>query len=147
MHLDGEKHRFHLGSTGPTIDQLTASQLISSGFRIVGDVLDEAPEGMISAHRNGGSLEKGVADTALFESVDEDSLLSIYWRARIDDLRVREDKDAISWLEKQTFGTQLGASGICTNHLQKIPLFQLLAQRYIHFQRIVMVHGLCLVRR
>jgi len=89
------------GIPGPTVDPLTASQLISSGFRIVGDMLDEPPEGMISAHRNGGSLEKGVADTALFESIDEDSLLSIYWRARIDDLRVREDKDAISWLERQ----------------------------------------------
>ena len=43
----------------------TSSQLLLSGFRIVGDMLDEAPEGLILAHRNGGSLEKGVANITL----------------------------------------------------------------------------------
>ena len=89
------------GIPGQTVDLFTSSQLLLSGFRIVGDMLDEAPEGLTLAHRNGGSLEKGVADITQFESADEDSLVSIYWRARIDDLRVREDKDAISWLENQ----------------------------------------------
>ena len=89
------------GVPGQIIDQYTASQLISSGFLIVGDSLEEAPKGLILAKRNGASLEKGVADKSLIESADEDSLTSIYWRARIDDLRVREDKDFMSWLEEQ----------------------------------------------
>mgnify|MGYP001173504814 FL=1 len=91
------------GVPGQTIDQTTTSQLLSSGFKIVGDMLDDAPEGLISVKRNGASLEKGVADTSLIESIDDDSLISIYWRARIDDLRVREDKNVISWLEEQDF--------------------------------------------
>ena len=64
-------------------------------------MVEEAPEGLDIAIRNGASLEKGVADRGLIESAEEDSLVSIHWRARIGDLRVREDKDVISWLEEQ----------------------------------------------
>tara|TARA_B100000029_G_scaffold228651_2_gene226323 strand:+ start:1401 stop:2498 length:1098 start_codon:yes stop_codon:yes gene_type:complete len=89
------------GIPGQSLDEVTAEQLISSGFMIVGDKLSEVPDGLILASRYGASLEKGVANNSLIESAEEDTLVSIYWRARIDDLRVREDKDAISWLEEQ----------------------------------------------
>lgn len=89
------------GINSESIDQETAQTLINSGFQIVGDLLPDAPEGLIVVQRNGASLEKGVADKKLLESAIEDSLVSIHWRARIDDLRVREDKDVISWLEDQ----------------------------------------------
>ena len=89
------------GISGQNLDEETAEQLTVSGFMIVGDMLSDVPEGLISVTRNGASLEKGVADTSLIQSAEEDTLVSIYWRARIDDLRVREDKDAIAWLEQQ----------------------------------------------
>ena len=89
------------GISGQTLDEVTAEQLTSYGFMIVGDMLSDVPEGLILANRNGASLEKGVANISLIESAEEDTLVSIYWRARIDDLRIREDKDAISWLEQQ----------------------------------------------
>ena len=86
------------------LDDETAEQLASSGFMIVGDKLSETPtNGLILAPRITTSMEKGVADTSLIESAEEDALVSIYWRARIDDLRVREDKDAIAWLENQPY--------------------------------------------
>ena len=37
----------------------------------------------------------------LLESAEEDSLVSIWWRARVDDIKVREDKDLMTWLEEQ----------------------------------------------
>ena len=89
------------GISGQSLDDATAEQLPSSGFMIVGDKLSEAPDDLILVTRNGASMEKGVADTSLIESAEADTLVSIYWRARIDDLRVREDKDAIAWLEEQ----------------------------------------------
>jgi len=91
------------GISGSSLDEATAQQLTSAGFLIVGDMISEAPEGLILAIRNGASLEKGVANTSLIQSAEEDTLVSIYWRARIDDLRVREDKDAIAWLEEQPY--------------------------------------------
>jgi len=89
------------GINAPIVDAQTGNALINSGFQIVGDLVVEAPEGLSIAVRNGASLEKGVADKSLIESAEEDSLISIHWRARIEDLRVREDKDFISWLEEQ----------------------------------------------
>jgi hypothetical protein len=89
------------GINSAFVDAKTGNSLINSGFQIVGDMVSEAPEGLSIAVRNGASLEKGVADKSLIASAEEDSLISIHWRARIDDLRVREDKDVISWLEEQ----------------------------------------------
>ena len=89
------------GIPGDSLDQGTADSLISAGFEIVGDGLGEVPAGLSAMERNGGSLEKGASDITLLESAEEDSLLSIYWRARVDDLRIREDKEAISWIENQ----------------------------------------------
>ncbi len=92
------------GVTETFLDDETAEQLASSGFMIVGDKLSEPPSnGLILAPRITTSMEKGVANTSLIESAEEDTLVSIYWRARIDDLRVREDKDAIAWLENQPY--------------------------------------------
>ncbi len=91
------------GIPGQNLDETTAEQLTSAGFLIAGDMLSEVPKGLIMVTRNGASLEKGVADTSLIESAEEDTLVSIYWRARIDDLKVREDKDAIAWLEEQPY--------------------------------------------
>ena len=89
------------GIEGSSIDPNTADSLLDSGFIIVGDTLEEVPEGLVSMERNGGSLEKGVADIALLESAEENSLVSIHWRARIGDFRVRDDAEVISWLEDQ----------------------------------------------
>ena len=92
------------GIPGQILDDSTAEQLASSGFMIVGGKLSETPSnGLILAPETTTSMEKGVADMSLIESAEEDTLLSIYWRARIDDLRVREDKDAIAWLEEQPY--------------------------------------------
>ncbi len=89
------------GVPGATVDQDTAESLLESGFRIVGDMISEAPDELLVVNRNGGSLEKNSANIDLLESAEKDSLVSIWWRARIEDLKLREDKDAMSWLEEQ----------------------------------------------
>ena len=95
-----------------SLDDDTAEQLSSSGFMIVGShwkddtIIDEGsllPSNLILASGIVTSMEKGATNTNRIESADEDTLVSIYWRARIDDLRVREDKDAIAWLEEQPY--------------------------------------------
>ena len=92
------------GIPGQILDNSTADQLASSDFMIVGGKFSQIPSnGLILAPQTTTSMEKGVANTSLIESAEEDTLVSIYWRARIDDLRVREDKDAISWLEGQPY--------------------------------------------
>jgi hypothetical protein len=82
-----------------TID--TISSLKESGFLIIGDNLNTETDDFFVIQRNGGSLEKNVADISLLESAEKDSLVSIYWEARIFDLKVREDKPAIEFLEDQ----------------------------------------------
>ncbi|HJM12913.1 MAG TPA: hypothetical protein QF641_00250, partial [Candidatus Thalassarchaeaceae archaeon] len=89
------------GIPGDSLDRGTANSLLDAGFEIVGDGIGDLPSGLSAMERNGGSLEKGASDITLLESAEEDSLLSVYWRARVDDLRIREDKEAISWLESQ----------------------------------------------
>lgn len=83
------------------IDNSTISSLKESGFIILGDNLETDVGDMFVIQRNGGSLEKNSADINLLDSADKDSLVSIYWEARIFDLKVREDKDAIDFLENQ----------------------------------------------
>ena len=95
------KNPISFGIDSEVIGSEIGDSLKSSGFQIVGDMVKEAPEGLNIAISNGASLEKGVADKDLIESSEEDSLVSVHWRARIGDLRVREDKDVISWLEEQ----------------------------------------------
>ena len=95
------KNPISFGMDSEVIGLEVGDSLKSSGFQIVGDMVKEAPEGLNIAISNGASLEKGVADKDLIESSEEDSLVSVHWRARIGDLRVREDKDVISWLEEQ----------------------------------------------
>ena len=94
------KNPISFGMDSEVIGSEVGESLKSSGFQIVGDKVKEAPEGLNIAISNGASLEKGVADKDLIES-SEDSLVSVHWRARIGDLRVREDNDVISWLEEQ----------------------------------------------
>ena len=89
------------GILGEEVDSATADALMDAGFEIVGDLLSQAPDGLTAMTRNGASLEQGVANQDLLESADEHSLVSIYWRARMDDLKLREDKDVMSWLEQQ----------------------------------------------
>ena len=95
------KEPISFGIKSNFLDPTTVNQLIESGFLIVGDSLETEAEGLVSFSRNGGSLEKGVADIGILESAEKDSLISVYWRARVGDLRVRDDPDAISWLESQ----------------------------------------------
>ncbi len=89
------------GIPGRVVDETTSQSLLDSGFVIVGDMITEAPEELEVYSRNGGSLEKNSANLGLLESAEQDTLVSIWWRARIDDLKLREDKDVISWLEGQ----------------------------------------------
>ncbi len=89
------------GIEGEFLDQNTANSLVDAGFEIAGDRISTENELITLMHRNGASLEKGATDRELLESAEEDTLVSIFWRARIDDLRVREDKELISWLEGQ----------------------------------------------
>tara|TARA_B100000927_G_scaffold165111_1_gene132970 strand:- start:650 stop:1753 length:1104 start_codon:yes stop_codon:yes gene_type:complete len=89
------------GIEADKLTQDTVASLLDSGFVIVGDSLKEVPDELVSMVRNGGSLEKGVADIGLLESAEADSLVSIHWRARVGDFRVRDDADVISWLEDQ----------------------------------------------
>ena len=79
----------------------TISSLLSSGFLILGDNLKTNTDDFFIIQRNGGSLEKNMANISLLESAERDSLISIYWEARIFDLKVREDKPAIELLENQ----------------------------------------------
>jgi len=95
------KNPISFGIDSEVIDSEIGDSLKESGFQIVGDLVEEAPEGLSIAIRNGASLEKGVADKTLIESAEDDSLVSVHWRARIGDLRVREDKAVISWIEEQ----------------------------------------------
>ena len=89
------------GIEGDSLDQNTSNSLINAGFEIVGDELSGSSDGIVMMHRNGASLEKGASAKDLLQSIEEDTIVSIYWRARVDDLRIREDKDLISWLEQQ----------------------------------------------
>ncbi|MDP7002620.1 MAG: hypothetical protein QF911_03505 [Candidatus Thalassarchaeaceae archaeon] len=78
----------------------TESAIIDAGFEIVGDG-SVVGNGLQFFPINGGTLEKNVANVSRLESAQQDAIVSIGWIARIHDLRVREDKDAISWLEQQ----------------------------------------------
>ncbi len=95
------KNPVSFGINGDHIDESTASSLLSSGFMIVGDMIENTPDGLTPYNRNGGSMEKNSANTQLLESAEEDTLVSIWWRARVDDIKVREDKNLISWIEDQ----------------------------------------------
>ena len=89
------------GVTDQQLDDITAAALVEAGFEIVGDLLTEVPEGLTAMTRNGGSLEQGIADRELLESIEANTLVSIYWEARKDDLKLREDGEVMSWLEQQ----------------------------------------------
>ena len=89
------------GVTDQQLDDITAAALVEAGFEIVGDLLTEVPEGLTAMTRNGGSLEQGIADRELLESIEANTLVSIYWEARKDALKLREDGEVMSWLEQQ----------------------------------------------
>ena len=96
-----DSHPISFGVPGQQLDDVTAVALVEAGFEIVGDLLTEVPGGLVSMTRNGGSLEQGIADRELLESIEENTLVSIYWEARKDDLKMREDEGVMSWLEQQ----------------------------------------------
>ena len=75
------------------------SNLIDSGFKIIGDKVTNNPPDLFVVDRNGGSMEKNIANISLIADSPKDSLVSIYWIARIHDLRIREDKTLLNWLE------------------------------------------------
>jgi len=81
------------------VSEEISDKLINSGFKIVGDMVTNQPNDLFITQRNGGSLEKNIANITLLDSAPTDSLVSIYWIARIHDLRVREDKQTVEWLE------------------------------------------------
>lgn len=89
------------GVSGSYISENVSEEIINSGFTIIGDQLISNPEGLIVMDRNGGSLEKNIANINILNSSEKDELISIHWIARVHDLQVREDKDVISWLTQQ----------------------------------------------
>lgn len=94
-------HPISFGVPDQQLDDIAAAALVEAGFEIVGDLLTEVPEGLTAMTRNGGSLEQGIADRELLESIEKNTLVSIYWEARKDDLKLREDGEVMSWLEQQ----------------------------------------------
>ncbi len=84
-----------------TITNDTILSLKDAGFLIVGDKLETKTDDLFVIERNGGSIEKNVANISILKSAEKNSLISIYWEARIFDLKVREDKPAIEYLENQ----------------------------------------------
>ena len=97
------KNPISFGFEGNSLDATTTEALIQSGFQIVGNGIIDSPAKLTPFHSNDVSLEKGASGQSILEYAEEDSLISIYWRARIDDLRLREDKDLIDWLEDQEY--------------------------------------------
>ena len=87
------------GTPPGDVNQKLATNLLDSGFKIVGDKVTNVPSDLFVVERNGGSMEKNVANISLIADSPKDSLVSIYWIARIHDLRIREDKTLLSWLE------------------------------------------------
>ncbi len=78
---------------------------VSAGFRIVGPGVVPTGSNLSVVAVDAGSLEKNIADItsieAAFEEAGSDGLASITWRARIEDLNVRLDRDVVGWLEQQ----------------------------------------------
>ena len=89
------------GVSGSYISENASNEIINSGFKIIGDQLISNPDGLVVMDRNGGSLEKNIANIEILNSSEEDELISIHWIARVHDLQVREDKEVISWLVQQ----------------------------------------------
>ena len=89
------------GLSGIDLEPYTSAALIDAGFEIVGDGSVGSADVLAFFESNGGTLEKTLADWSLLESVEQNSMVSIQWMARIHDLKVREDKDMILWLEQQ----------------------------------------------
>jgi hypothetical protein len=87
------------GTPPGEVSPVLRSNLLDSGFKIIGDKVTNEPLGLFVMDRNGGSMEKNVANISLIANSPKDSLVSIYWIARIHDLRVREDNTFLSWLE------------------------------------------------
>ncbi|MDC1419283.1 hypothetical protein N8653_00995 [Euryarchaeota archaeon] len=93
------KYPISFGITSGEIDNLTESNLLNAGFKIIGDQVTNTPNELFVMEVNGGSLEKNVANISLLNSANKDTLVSIYWIARIYDIKVREDKEVVEWLE------------------------------------------------
>lgn len=89
------------GLSGIDLEPYTSAALIEAGFEIVGDGSNGDADGLAFFESNGGTLEKTLSDRSLLESAEQNSMVSIQWMARIHDLKVREDKDLILWLEQQ----------------------------------------------
>ena len=53
------------GIDDTTVDQSTSESLLESGFRIVGDMIVDAPGELSVVNRNGGSIEKNSANLEL----------------------------------------------------------------------------------
>jgi hypothetical protein len=77
----------------------------NAGFRIVGPEVEPVISNLAVVTVYAGSLEKNIADiSSIEEALEEagsDGLASMTWRARIEDLNVRRDRDVVGWLEQQ----------------------------------------------
>jgi len=89
------------GLSGLELKPDTTNALIDAGFEIVGDGSISGSDRLAFFEGNGGTLEKTLSDQSLLDSAEQNSMVSIQWMARIHDLKVREDKGLISWLEQQ----------------------------------------------
>ena len=77
----------------------------NAGFRIVGPEVGPVNSNLTVIAVDAGSLEKNIADISKIEEAlqeaGSDGLASMTWRARIEDLNVRRDRDVVAWLEQQ----------------------------------------------
>ena len=80
-----------------------ARALHKAGFTIIGDLSQTEDQNFTVINRNGGSIESGLANRSLIESIEEGSLVSLYWVARVDDMNIRRDRQLVSWILEQDY--------------------------------------------
>jgi hypothetical protein len=99
----GQPISFGLSKGALAADASTAA--INAGFKIVGPEVVSVNSDLAGVTVFAGSLEKNIADITSIENALKEAgsngLASMTWRARIDDLNVRRDRDVVGWLEQQ----------------------------------------------
>lgn len=82
------------------ISDLVITTLMENNFSIIGDLTEFELED-IQVFSRTTTLEKNQVEMEFLTNVAKDELLSVYWIAKWHDVKIREDKDAITLLESQ----------------------------------------------
>jgi hypothetical protein len=83
-----------------TENEVVFSTLIENNFSIIGDS-SELERNDLHVFSRTTTLEKNQVEMEFLTNVAKDELLSIYWIAKWHDVKIREDKDAITLLVSQ----------------------------------------------